>query len=54
MLTVGQRGASSATYFDVILLALQLGVGILAAGLLFKYLRRRARIVPPPLRPAVR
>jgi uncharacterized membrane protein YjjP (DUF1212 family) len=47
MLTVGDHLSSSASYFDVILLALQLGIGILAAGLLFKRLRRRARAAPP-------
>jgi uncharacterized membrane protein YjjP (DUF1212 family) len=47
MLTAGAHVSSTASYFDVILLALQLGIGILAAGLLFKRLRRRAGVVPP-------
>jgi uncharacterized membrane protein YjjP (DUF1212 family) len=54
MLTVGQQVSSSASYFDVILLALQLGIGILAASLLFKHLRRRRAAVVPPLTPAIR
>jgi uncharacterized membrane protein YjjB (DUF3815 family) len=54
MLTVGAPVSASASYFDVVLLALQLGIGILAAGLLFKRVGRRAQTVPPPLRPAVR
>ena len=54
MLTVGAPVPASASYFDVVLLALQLGIGILAAGLLFKRVGRRAQTVPPPLRPAVR
>jgi uncharacterized membrane protein YjjP (DUF1212 family) len=44
MLTVGAT-TSDANFFGVILLAFQLGIGILAAGLLFK-LRRPARVVP--------
>jgi uncharacterized membrane protein YjjP (DUF1212 family) len=42
MLTVGARTSSSASYFDVILLALQLGIGILAASLVFKHRPRKA------------
>ncbi len=45
MLTVGAE-ASATTYFDVILLALQLGIGILVAGLLFKHRPRKARVAP--------
>jgi len=43
MLTVGAQ-ASTTTFFDVILLALQLGIGILIAGLLFKNRSRKARV----------
>ncbi len=45
MLTVGAQ-ASNTTYFDVILLALQLGIGILIAGLLFKHRSRKTRVAP--------
>jgi uncharacterized membrane protein YjjP (DUF1212 family)/uncharacterized membrane protein YjjB (DUF3815 family) len=54
MLTVGEPMSSSGSYFDVILLALQLGIGILAAGLLLKHVRRKRATVVPPLTPAVR
>jgi uncharacterized membrane protein YjjP (DUF1212 family)/uncharacterized membrane protein YjjB (DUF3815 family) len=47
MLTAGQS-SSSASFFDVILLAIQLGIGITLAGLLFK--RRVRRAHQPPAR----
>ncbi|HLK93045.1 MAG TPA: threonine/serine exporter family protein [Polyangia bacterium] len=43
LLSVDQPISSGGSYFGVILLALQLGIGILVSGLLFKHLRRRAR-----------
>jgi len=47
-LTMG-HGASTATFFDVILLAFQLGAGIMVASLLFnKRRRRKARAQPAP------
>jgi uncharacterized membrane protein YjjP (DUF1212 family) len=50
LLTVGES-SSAASYFDVIILAVQLGIGILVAGLLFKHRTRRARVAPAPIAP---
>ena len=50
MLTLGEA-SSSASFFDVIILALQLGIGILVAGLLFKHRPRRPRVAPAPAAP---
>jgi uncharacterized membrane protein YjjP (DUF1212 family) len=49
LLTVGDGTQSSASYFDVILLALQLGIGILAASMLFRHRRGKARVAPAPV-----
>jgi uncharacterized membrane protein YjjP (DUF1212 family)/uncharacterized membrane protein YjjB (DUF3815 family) len=48
LLTVGAQ-ASSTNFYDVILLALQLGVGILIAGLIFRHRPRKARVAPAPV-----
>jgi uncharacterized membrane protein YjjP (DUF1212 family)/uncharacterized membrane protein YjjB (DUF3815 family) len=45
----GAETESNASYFGIIVLALQLGLGILAAGLLFKNLRRRPRELLVPM-----
>jgi uncharacterized membrane protein YjjB (DUF3815 family) len=50
MLTVGVN-SPTASYFDVILLALQLGIGILLAGLLFKHRHRKPRLASAPAAP---
>lgn len=50
MLTLGDV-SSPASYFDVIILALQLGIGILVAGLLFKRRSRRPRVAAAPVAP---
>jgi len=47
-LTLGEA-SSAASYFDVIILAFQLGAGILLASLLFKHRRRKTRVVPAPV-----
>jgi uncharacterized membrane protein YjjP (DUF1212 family) len=44
MLTAGET-APTATYFDVIVLVFQLGIGFLGASLLFRHLRRKPRRV---------
>jgi uncharacterized membrane protein YjjP (DUF1212 family)/uncharacterized membrane protein YjjB (DUF3815 family) len=46
MLTVGKDASSDATFFGVVVLSLQLGLGILGASLLFKHRPRRARAEP--------
>ena len=43
LLTAGEH-ESGASFFDVILLAVQLGIGILGAGLLFRRRTRRPRV----------
>jgi uncharacterized membrane protein YjjP (DUF1212 family)/uncharacterized membrane protein YjjB (DUF3815 family) len=48
MLTIGQDASSTASFFDVVLRALQLGLGILLASLLFKHWPRRARFEGMP------
>ncbi|HVU53109.1 MAG TPA: threonine/serine exporter family protein [Polyangia bacterium] len=48
LLTVGAQ-RSSATFYDVILLALQLGVGILLAGLVFRRRPPKAHAAPAPV-----
>jgi hypothetical protein len=48
---MGQATRSGSSYFDVIVLAVQLGIGILAAGLLFRKRKPRPRIEPAPARP---
>jgi uncharacterized membrane protein YjjP (DUF1212 family)/uncharacterized membrane protein YjjB (DUF3815 family) len=49
-LTVG-AGYSDASFFDVIVLAFQLGIGILAAGVVFKHRRQPARMAPAAASP---
>jgi uncharacterized membrane protein YjjB (DUF3815 family) len=51
LLTMGQATRSGSSFFDVIVLAVQLGIGILAAGLLFRKRKPRPRIEPARARP---
>jgi uncharacterized membrane protein YjjP (DUF1212 family) len=50
MLTLGES-SSDANFFEVIVLALQLGIGILVAGLLLKHRARRAQVASAPAAP---